>query len=494
METSHIDSAFLRLAVEHTLDYIMLLDQKGIIQYLNRAPIGIDRQSMIGVDWFSLICHEQRPELQKIFASVMRDGKSGNFEFLSRGDFAAPVWYSTCLTPLSKDEKIIGALLISRDLTEKKLSEDQLLEADRLASLGILVAGVAHEINNPLASVLISLEFMIDQCNRLESIPVKHLSKLKETFSAAERIGKIVQDLKTFSFKDDDSRALVSVADVLDSTLRIARHEIQNRAQLLKNYQKVPQVYANDGRLGQVFLNLIINAAHSIPEGQPDKNTIEISIYLKSHKVITSIKDTGCGIPKENSKKVFTPFFTTKPKGIGTGLGLSICKRIIKSIGGEISFTSSKENGTEFLVALPAVGMGDTIVSENKNDSEEVVQARILIVDDEENFSRVLEEVLSDDNEVTTVESAQEALDLLKAGERYNVIISDLMMPHMTGMEMYEIIKKMDPVQAKRMVFMTGGAFTPAMRSFLDSIENRIIEKPFKLKELRQFLNSLSYK
>jgi CheY-like chemotaxis protein len=129
-----------------------------------------------------------------------------------------------------------------------------------------------------------------------------------------------------------------------------------------------------------------------------------------------------------------------------------------------------------------------------KIEHEEVVQTRILIVDDEENFSRVLEEVLSDDSAVTTVDSAQEALDLLNQGERYNVIISDLMMPHMSGMELYAAVIKLDPDQAKRMVFMTGGAFTPAMRSFLDSIDNRIIEKPFKLKDLRQFLNTLTYK
>lgn len=473
----------------------MLLDEEATIKFLNHSPVGIEKADVIGKNWFSLITKDQREDIKKIFVQLMQDGKPISYEYLGRGAHSKPTWYWTRFTALLNDEgKITGAILISRDQSEKKEAEALLIETERMASIGTLVAGVAHEINNPLASVILNLEIILNECTNSQTIPAKLVNKLHETYAAVENIQKIVIDLKLLSHREEDPKTSVDLAKVLDSSLRIALNENRRPIEIVKNYSQSTKVLANEGRLGQVFLNLIINAAQALRKENP-RNRIEVTASIQAEQVIVSIKDNGIGMSEPIKKRIFTPFFTTKPKGIGTGLALPLTKRIVKNLGGDITFTSTLNSGTEFIVSLPLAPPENLAHAEEPGEIESSSQqSKLLIVDDEETFSSVLEEVLADDHEVTTVNCGADAIALLSEGKRYNVIVSDLMMPQMSGMELYKKVLELAPDQAQRMVFMTGGAFGPSTSGFLESIDNKKIEKPFKLKELRKLLSSVKFR
>ncbi|MGE3547449.1 MAG: PAS domain S-box protein, partial [Kofleriaceae bacterium] len=235
---------------------------------------------------------------------------------------------------------------IVRDVTDRKKVEAQLLVADRMVSIGTLAAGVAHEINNPLAAVMANLDLAQRDVTELTkqmgaSGPLATLQEeINDARDAAERVRHIVRDLRIFSRGEQEKRGAVDVERVLESTIRMAWNEIRHRARLAKHYGKVGPVEASESRLGQVFLNIVVNAAQAMPEGQADKNEIKVITSEDKNRVYVEVADTGQGIPPEIMRRLFTPFVTTKPIGTGTGLGLSICHRIISELGGEITVNS----------------------------------------------------------------------------------------------------------------------------------------------------------
>jgi two-component system NtrC family sensor kinase len=256
---------------------------------------------------------------------------------------------------------------IVRDITERKELQQKLHTADRMASLGTLAAGVAHEINNPLAFMQSNVRFVVEE---LRSVAIdadpsiqKRLLELEEalmeTLSGGDRVSDIVRDLKTFSRGDDGSRGPVNLHKVLDLCANIARNQLRHRAKLVKSYGELPLLQASESRLAQLFLNLIINAAQAIPEGR-DVNANEVRITTRQEDgfAVVEVKDTGVGIPPENLHRLFDPFFTTKPVGVGTGLGLSICHGIVSALGGRIAVESEPGKGTTFRVFLPLDGPG----------------------------------------------------------------------------------------------------------------------------------------
>jgi signal transduction histidine kinase len=384
---------------------------------------------------------------------------------------------------------------------ERRKMQEQLLISDRMASVGLLAAGTAHEINNPLASVLANLDLALRQVAEMGQgqDDAVRLTALKEELSDAressERIRHIVRDLKLFSRADDEQKAAVDVRRVLDSSLRMAQNEVKHRAGLIKDYTPVPLALGNESRLGQVFLNLIINAAQSLPEGKAEDNEIRVSTGLDgAGRVLVEISDTGSGMAPAVVKRLFTPFFTTKPVGVGTGLGLSICHRIVKSLGGEITVDSTPGVGSTFRVHLlvaQTAPMGSVKSAEpvQRPVAEAVRRGRILVVDDEPMVSTALRRVLAEDHDVVELNRAADVLARVEVGERFDLIVSDLMMPAMTGMDLHDALIKCAPDQASKMIFLTGGAFTARARTFLDTVSNIRIEKPFDASVLCAIVN-----
>jgi CheY-like chemotaxis protein len=312
---------------------------------------------------------------------------------------------------------------------------------------------------------------------------------LREALMGADRVRRIVKDLKTFSRQDEDGKGPVDLRAVMDSAAKLAAGELRPRAQLVRQYSEVPRVEGNEPRLAQVFLNLIINAAQALPEGKPEQNEVRlVTRRVDEEHVVAEVHDTGSGISPEVLGRIFDPFFTTKPVGVGTGLGLALCHAFITAMGGRIEVESQVGRGTVFRVTLQ-VAKGEVARVARVVESKEGVsmRGRVLVVDDDPLVSSALRRTLAREHDVEVVVSSKQALQLLLSPQGlFDVVLCDLMMPEMTGMELHAQLLAAEPARAARMVFVTGGAYTPAAQSFLERVENPRLEKPFEPEKLRE--------
>jgi PAS domain S-box-containing protein len=485
-------AALLDALVESAPDYVFHLDLDGTVRFANRST-QYRMDEIIGRKIYDFLDDEQLPIVRAAMARVIESGEPTGYD-TTKVMNGRQHWYSSRLGPIRQAGEITGVVLISRDITDSKQTEMHLMVADRMASVGTLAAGVAHEINNPLASVIANLDMALQDVLDFggRDLPPELTEELKDARTAADRVREIVRDLKIFSRSEEERRGPVDIQHVLESTIRMAWNELRHRARLVKKFEKVPDVDANESRLGQVFLNLIINAAHAIPAGSYDSNTITVTTKRDGNFVVISIGDTGSGIPVDVRPRLFTPFFTTKPVGVGTGLGLAISHKIVTQFGGTITFDTEVGKGTTFHVTLPVAGAVEVPKPRTiTNKTRATRRGRILVIDDEEPLAQAIRRFLGNEHECIAVFSAGEALDLLRRGERYDLILCDLMMPQITGMEMHADLLRLDAKQAEQVVFLTGGAFTAAAREFLDQVTNRRLEKPFDLKDLRRLVNEL---
>ena len=390
---------------------------------------------------------------------------------------------------LEADGSVAFAIAAFRDITEERNLRERVLISDRMASLGTLAAGVAHEINNPLAYVTANLTFANTELKKLPSFNDSEvLGALVEASEGAERVRAIVKDLKTFSRHEDESTGEVDVKKVIEACINMSWNEIRHRAKLVKLFGDVPNVVGSEARLGQVILNLLVNAAQSIPEGRAERNQIRVSVFTSGAHVMVEIADTGAGIRPEVLPRIFDPFFTTKKIASGTGLGLAICHSIVKSIGGQLQVETEVGKGSVFRLALKVATSTPTPTprpSVAEPSSVSTHRQRVLVVDDEPQIGRAVERMLRDHYDVVVVSSAKEALRRVRSGESFALVLSDLMMAEMTGMELYAALKEHSPAHARKMVFLTGGAFTEASRLFLKSVDNLQLEKPVDAHALR---------
>lgn len=380
-------------------------------------------------------------------------------------------------------------LTTTTDITEHEETAARIVLTDRMASVGTLAAGVAHEINNPLAFISAHLELITEELG--EPLPGELGLMLGETRHGVERIRNIVRGLMAFARTDDDQHTPLDVERVLELAILMASNEIRHRARLVRSYNPLPTVMANQATLGQAFLNLLVNAAEAIPEGQTEHHQIEISTRADDAGwAIVEIRDTGRGIAREIQGRLFDPFFTTKPVGQGTGLGLSICHGIVRSIGGEVGFTSAPGQGAVFRVALPPAVAAPRAAQPSAPAALTPLPGRartkVLIVDDEVVFATALRRLLSRDNHlITIVHDGKDALTRIAAGERFDAIVCDLMMPGMSGMELHAQLLAQVPEQAARMIFLTGGAFSASAKQFLADLPTPWFDKPCDLETLR---------
>jgi PAS domain S-box-containing protein len=388
--------------------------------------------------------------------------------------------------------KLALVVALVQDVSEAKRLESQLFLADRLASVGTLAAGVAHEINNPLAFVLANLDVALEAL-RARGAPEDVLRALEDAREGGGRVREIVRDLKTFSRDVGGAPQRLDVCRILRSSVHLAMPEMRRRARVELDLGDVPAVLGAEHRLGQVFLNLLINAAQAIPEGVPERHRIRVAARGDAAgRAVIEISDTGVGIPPELLGRIFDPFFTTKPVGIGTGLGLAIGHAIVTELGGEIHVRSEPGKGTAFEVVLPAAPGGPGSQAPRVAAPAQVRLGRILVIDDEPLVGRAVVRVLSPPHEVVADGSARAALDRIEGGDRgFDVLLCDLMMPGMSGMELHERLRQIAPDLARRVVFLTGGASSDTVQRFLEETPQRFVEKPFDPGALRRLVTSL---
>jgi two-component system cell cycle sensor histidine kinase/response regulator CckA len=496
----------LRLIMDSVPAFLAYLGPDYRYQFINRQYersfgrlpdqiIGKTVREVLGDVTFA----ERRPFLERALAGEL-------VEFPSKVALApgvAPREVRVTYVPdVGGDGRTRGIVVLVSDITELRVQEDvaelrrtqaNLVLTERMASVGTLAAGVAHEINNPLSCVTGNLEVLAEEVGKMSRDPgaagkAQLLEIIAEAREAADRVRRIVRDLKTLSPADEDRRAPIDLHRVLDLSINMASSEIRHRARLDKEFGPVPLVAADEARLGQVFLNLLVNAAQALPDGHADRHGIRIVTKTDaSGRAVVEVHDTGPGIPPEIRGRIFDPFFTTKPVGVAIGLGLSICHVIVTSLGGEIVAESPAGGGCVIRVSLPAAAeparsTAPAVVP--ASTKQEGRRGSILIVDDDDLVARSLGRALKK-HDVVAARSGKQALELLASGRTFDVILCDLMMPEMTGMDVHAELAKTRPELAERMVFITGGAFTPEARSFLDRVSNERLEKPVDMKTLR---------
>jgi CheY-like chemotaxis protein len=373
------------------------------------------------------------------------------------------------------------------EANERGRMRAQLVMADRLSSMGTLAAGVAHEINNPLASLTASLDYVEDAVKEVGDEEVREA--LSDARRSVERMTDIVGALSRFARADSTATGPVDVEGVLDTIIQVLSNEIRHRAKLVRDYGGLSKVMADEGRLGQVFLNVLKNATDALPVGHVDENEIRISTREEAGYAVVEIADTGPGIDPRIASRIFDPFFTTKPIGGGTGLGLSLCHGIVSSFNGTIELVQGTARGATFRVRLPVVASARTGRRPRPTPApakRPVLGGRILVVDDERLVRRSIKRTLVG-HDVTMAENGGEALKLCLQKD-FDVILCDLMMPDVSGMELHERLTQARPEILDRILFMTGGAFTPEARKFLTHVENEYIQKPFDVRQLRELI------
>lgn len=428
---------------------------------------------------------------------------------------------SVVLTKIDSEGK--GILLVTlRDESERKRLEASVAQSERLASMGMLAASMAHELNNPLAYVHYCAESLAEDLQVLAPAVQRCCSALRERVGASAfieiagtaapllepamlsdavdrarealhgtcRMKGMTRGLGMFSRVEAVEKVRVDVHLAVESALRLASNELKQRARVVKRYGDFPKIWASEGKLTQVFVNLLVNAAHAIEEGNVDVNQIAIRTWVEGTRACVEIADTGKGIPSENIESIFEPFFTTKSVGCGTGLGLAICRSIITELGGEIDAISQLGHGSRFVVRLPIhpsepAEKPATIVSDFPRDSAPI-RGRVLVVDDEELLRLSMKRLFGNNHEVVAVSSGDAARELLEQDPAFDVIVCDLMMSGMSGMELHAWLTARDPWLAQQVIFVTGGAFTPRASEYLARVDNLTLEKPVDTNQLKR--------
>jgi signal transduction histidine kinase len=435
-------------------------------------------------------------------------GDGGSLDWTAHGR----VWHCW-LEPLrDPGGSVVGVIGIALDITERARLEKavrdrdaHVVQSDRLASLGTLAAGVAHEINNPLTYVITNVGYVSERLTALagklsidDGKPLGgRLDEIREALAEAEegaqRVRQIVRDLRTYSRGDEAHDKTVDVWRVLEWSVNMTMNEIRHRARLVKDLGAIPGVRGTETRLGQVFVNLLVNATQAIAAGSRSDNEIRISTMTdEDGRAVICVSDTGPGIAPDVLDHIFEPFFTTKPTGVGLGLGLFVCHGIIKGMGGTLTAESPPGAGATFVVTLPPAPLAAPPPGEAAAvPAPKARRARVLAVDDEPQVLRSIQRALGA-HEVVVADCGRDALSRLATDQAFDVILCDLMMGDMTGMDLHAELHRRSTDLAARIVFMTGGVFTDGARDFLAGVTNACIEKPFDLVALRAMVTARS--
>jgi PAS domain S-box-containing protein len=470
----------------------------GVIVYANPAAVALfgygEPAGMVGLEVLDLVHPEDHEAIRQRMQHAVECGATPPREGRKiRRD--GSVFFAEVEALRLEFDGELSSVVFARDVTERREMFARMAIADRMLTVGTLAAGVAHEVNNPLAFIATNLEILASDLPRLIAkvptrVPAQDLPALvADARDGVARVSAIVRDLRALAKPEDDARGPVDLAGVLASSIRMAYSEIRHRATVVESYAPgLPPVDGNASRLGQVFLNLLINAAQAIPEGHATANEIRVRVTGDLAQVTVEIEDTGAGIPAAILRRIFDPFFTTKEPGVGMGLGLAICHQIVSAMDGQIYVESKPGFGSTFRVRLPVAG------PRLRSDAPAIAApaiagARILLVDDEIAVGRSLCALLAGDHEVVPVTRARDALERIRGGEHFDVILCDLMMPDVSGIELYS---QMSAEERERIVFMTGGAFTPQTREFLAKIDRPRLDKPFSEHELREAIERVT--
>jgi len=493
--------ATLRLIFESVTDGITVSGLEGNIRQLNQAVVRMHRypskQALIGSNALALVAPQDHSRARDNFEQVLSDGYSRELEytFLTRDGREFPAELSGAAI---RDDggNPIGFVAITRDITQRKRAEEreqqlqrELNMSSRLASIGELASGVAHEINNPLTSVIGFSQILMNR-----DIPQDIKKDVKIISDSAQRVAKIIKSLLAFARQHGEGKEPVDINDLVLSVLELRHYEMKlsNIELSTQLAAELPGTMANAGQLQQVFLNIVLNAEQAITSIS-NRGQLTVKTERQDDVIRVTFEDDGPGITRENLEKVFDPFFTTKDVAEGTGLGLSVSYGIIKEHNGRIQAVSGPGKGATFVVELPVVTELDLVEVSGPTDDgiREAARARILVIDDEPAICQFLERMLHNDGHIAdTVNNASDALEKMER-ERYRLILLDIRMAGMNGIELYQRMGKIARSLQRRVVFITGDTMTGATRKFLDRTKAHYITKPFDVIQLKEDIDRI---
>jgi two-component system NtrC family sensor kinase len=467
------------LTVDAINQAICIIDEQGIVRRANRVfadLVQLPVTALPGRSWLSLV----PPAWGAVVSRALAEPGAHDIRTADR------VYTVSAIRMEGSDDE--AAVVSFEDHTEKRRLQDQLIQSEKMSAIGQLIAGIAHDLNNPLASVVGFADFLAESGD----VPPALAEPLRVIRQEAERAATIVKNLLSFARRQEGERLPQSVQPMLESVLALLRNELMALKvdATLTVEPGIPDIEMNPNQIKQVFVNLLNNAAQAIAStGRPGRIAITARRWLDG--VAVSVADDGPGIPEELLPRVFEPFFTTKTEGEGTGLGLSICQGIVKEHGGRITLESSPGAGAIFTVELlggsrplaptppvPKAGGGQAL--------------RVLVVDDEPHILHYMRATLE-----SWGHSVEVASDGTEAVERalvipFDVIICDLRMPRLGGREMYNNLARQHPAIARKVIFATGDTVRGDTLQFLETLGRPFLHKPFTLAELRTVLSSVA--
>ncbi|HZS49119.1 MAG TPA: PAS domain S-box protein, partial [Blastocatellia bacterium] len=478
-----------RAIFDHAMDAIVLADNESNFLDINGAAcklFDLPRQELLGRKLIQMVEPDKPDHMEAGWREFLQQGERKGESYVLWPDGSKREFeYS------AKSDFIPGRhLIILHDTTEQRRLREQLFQSEKLSAVGELVAGVAHELNNPLTSVVgFSQLLMTDP-----TISQQNRGLLETVVNESLRARKIIQNLLTFARRSKQEHKPVKLADVIEKTLELRRYDLRvgNIEVTTDIPRNLPLITGDFMQLQQVILNLVTNAEQAMRE-HSNSGKLFVKLRQSDQDLIISIEDTGPGIPPENLRKVFEPFFTTKPVGKGTGLGLAICYGIIAEHGGEITVDSKVGRGTTFTITLPVSNEEPTATAE-ATKSKPVSAKRILALDDEPAIRALIKSALTrQGHDVDAVSTGEEALKLLRS-KKYDLIFSDMRMPGMDGPSFFEFLKTEFPSLTNRVIFITGDTVSGETAEFLRQTGCASLSKPFVVADLLTLMAEVSSK
>jgi signal transduction histidine kinase/CheY-like chemotaxis protein len=461
---------------------LCIVDRGGRIRRANRAfadLVNAPPAGLIGRPWQAFVPPEWSADLQR---ALDQQGAGREVE-LRTGERT----YAVTAVPISSTDRSTLVLLFD-DQTERRRLQDQLIQSEKMSAIGQLIAGIAHDLNNPLASVVGFADFL----GEVPNVPPALREPLTVIQEEAERASNIVKNLLSFARKQEHQRRPTALRPLLDATFVLLRNQLMaHRVEAVVEVEEdLPMPDIDPNQIQQVFVNLINNAAQAIAStGRPGRVLVRARRWLDG--VAIEVVDDGPGMPEALAAQAFEPFFTTKPEGEGTGLGLSISQGIVREHGGRIMLSTEEGRGSTFTVQLP-LAIRAPAPTPAMGTRAPTKRLRVLVVDDEPHILHYMHATLDAWGHVPVVaRNGREALELADR-EAFDLVISDLRMPDVGGREFYEELVRRHPALAARLVFSTGDTVRGDTLAFLESLDRPYLHKPFSLAELRTLIAAVA--